>query len=158
MKAIQIEKFGNRTEVVRAVDIAERDMRHQQTLMKNTLAIPETFLGVGYTKAREFLTVPKPESLSFLHGAALPMCFLSAFASLSGTVRAGDTVYIPGGGGGVGHLAVQMAARVLRAGLVISSGSTPQSIALARQSGAHHVFDYKRDDIAAEIARLTGGR
>src|SRR6516162_5139407 len=41
---------------------------------------------------------------------------------------------------------------------VISSGSTPQSIALARQSGAHHVFDYKRDDIAAEIAKLTGGR
>jgi Threonine dehydrogenase and related Zn-dependent dehydrogenases len=44
------------------------------------------------------------------------------------------------------------------AGLVISSGSTPQSIALARQSGAHHVFDYKRDDIAAEIAKLTSGR
>jgi NADPH:quinone reductase-like Zn-dependent oxidoreductase len=63
-----------------------------------------------------------------------------------------------GGGGGVGHLAVQMAARVLGAGLVISSGSTPQSIALARQSGAHHVFDYKRDDVAAEIAELTGGR
>ena len=51
-----------------------------------------------------------------------------------------------------------MAARALRAGLVISSGSTPQSIALARQSGAHHVFDYKRDDIAVEIAALTGGR
>jgi len=29
---------------------------------------------------------------------------------------------------------------------------------LARQSGAHHVFDYKRDDVAAEIAELTGGR
>src|SRR6201997_3944817 len=112
----------------------------------------------GYTLAREFLTVSKPESLSFLHGAALPMCFLSAFAGLSDNVRAGDTVYVPGGGGGVGHLAVQMAARVLQAGLVISSGSTPQSITLARQSGAHHVFDYKRDDIAAEIARLTGGR
>jgi len=112
----------------------------------------------GYALAREFLTVPKPVSLSFLHGAALPMCFLSAFAGLYGTVQAGDTVYVPGGGGGVGHLAVQLAARVLRAGLVISSGSTPQSIALARQSGAHHVFDYKRDDIAAEIARLTGGR
>jgi NADPH:quinone reductase-like Zn-dependent oxidoreductase len=85
------------------------------------------------------------------------MCFLSAFASLYGTVQAGDTVYIPGGGGGVGHLAVQMAARVLQAGLVISS-STPQSIALSRRSGAHHVFDYKRDDIAAEIALLTDGR
>ena len=31
-----------------------------------------------------------------------------------------------------------------------SSGRTPQSIALARQSGAQHVFDYKGDDIAAE--------
>jgi NADPH:quinone reductase-like Zn-dependent oxidoreductase len=112
----------------------------------------------GYALAREFLTVPKPASLSFLHAAALPMCFLSAFAGLYDRVQAGDTVYIPGGGGGVGHLAVQMAARVLQAGLVISSGSTPQSITLARQSGAHHVFDYKRDDIAAEIARLTGGR
>jgi NADPH:quinone reductase-like Zn-dependent oxidoreductase len=112
----------------------------------------------SYALAREFLTVPKPESLSFLYGAALPMCFLSAFASLYRTVQAGDTVYIPGGAGGVGHLAVQMAAHVLRAGLVISSGSTSQSMALARQSGAHYVFDYKRDDIAAEISRLTGGR
>jgi NADPH:quinone reductase-like Zn-dependent oxidoreductase len=111
----------------------------------------------GYALAREFLTVPKPESVSYLQGAALPMCFLSAFAGLYGIVQAGDAVYVPGGGGGVGHLAVQMAARVLGAGLVISSGSTPQSIALARQSGAHHVFDYDRDDIAAEIAQLTGG-
>ena len=86
------------------------------------------------------------------------MCFLSAFAGLYSTVQAGETVYIPGGGGGVGHLGVQMAARVLGAGLVISSGSTSRSMALARQSGAHYVFDYKRDDIAAEILTLTGGR
>ena len=112
----------------------------------------------SYALARECLTVPKPESLSFLQRAALPMCFLSAYAGLSETVQAGDTVYIPGGGGGVGHLAVQLAARVLRAGLVISSGSTAQSKELARQPGAHHVFDYKSDHIAAEIARLTGGR
>ena len=158
--------------------------------MKNV--IPETFLGVGYTRdqaglpleavrvpvpqpaaeeatersggeggyavARQFLTVLKPPSLSFRDAAALPMCFLSAFAALYGAVKAGDTVYIPGGGGGVGHLAVQMAARVLGARLVISSGSTPASIALARRSGAHHVFDYKRDDIGAEIVKLTGGR
>ena len=112
----------------------------------------------GYAVARQFLTVRKPPSLSFRDAAALPMCFLSAFAGLYEAVQGGDTVYIPGGGGGVGHLAVQMAARVLGAGLVISSGSTPASIALARRSGAHHVFDYKRDDVAAKIAELTGGR
>jgi NADPH:quinone reductase-like Zn-dependent oxidoreductase len=112
----------------------------------------------GYALAHQFLTVRKPPSISFGDAAALPMAFLSAFAGLYPAVQAGDTVYIPGGGGGVGHLAVQMAARALGAALVISSGSTPPSIELARQSGAHHVFDYKRDDIAAEIATLTDGR
>jgi NADPH:quinone reductase-like Zn-dependent oxidoreductase len=112
----------------------------------------------GYALAHQFLTVRKPPSLSFRDAAALPMCFLSAFAGLYRAVQPGDTVYIPGGGGGVGPLAVQMAARALGAGLVISSGSTAQSIALARQSGAHQVFDYKRDDIAAEITNLTGGQ
>jgi NADPH:quinone reductase-like Zn-dependent oxidoreductase len=112
----------------------------------------------GYALAPRFLTVRKPPLVGFRDAAALPMAFLSAFAALYPAVRAGDTVYIPGGGGGVGHLAVQMAARALGAGLVISSGSTLTSIALARKSGAHHVFDYKRDDIAAEIAKLTDGR
>jgi NADPH:quinone reductase-like Zn-dependent oxidoreductase len=112
----------------------------------------------GYAVTRQFLAARKPPSLSFRDAAALPMCFLSAFAGLYPAIKAGNTVYIPGGGGGVGHLAVQMAARALGAGLVVSSGSTPQSIALARQSGAHHVFDYNRDDIGAEIAALTSGR
>jgi NADPH:quinone reductase-like Zn-dependent oxidoreductase len=112
----------------------------------------------GYAVTHDFLTVGKPASVSFRDAAALPMAFLSAFAGLYPAVKAGDTVFIPGGGGGVGHLAVQMAARALGAGLVISSGSTPQSTELARQSGAHRVFDYKRDDIAAEIATLTDGR
>lgn len=109
----------------------------------------------GYALAQEFLTVRKPESLSFRDAGVLPVAFLSAFAGLYDTVNAGDIVYIPGGGGGVGHLAVQMAARVLKAGLVISSGSTPQSMELAGRSGAHHIFNYKRDDIPAEIMRLT---
>jgi NADPH:quinone reductase-like Zn-dependent oxidoreductase len=112
----------------------------------------------GYALAQQFLTARKPSSLSFRDAAALPMAFLSAFAGLYPTLQPGDTVYIPGGGGGVGHLAVQMAARALRAELVISSGSTPQSIALAQHCGAHHVFNYKRDDVPAEIAKLTGGQ
>jgi NADPH:quinone reductase-like Zn-dependent oxidoreductase len=112
----------------------------------------------GYALAHQSLIARKPASLSFRDAAALPMAFLSAFAGLYPVVRGDETIYIPGGGGGVGHLAVQMAARALGAGLVISSGSTPQSIALARQSGANHVFDYKRDDVAAEIAKLTRGR
>src|SRR5260370_2644795 len=57
----------------------------------------------GYAVARQFLTVRKPPSLRFPAAAALPMGFLSAFPSLYRAVQAGVTVYIPGGGGGVGH-------------------------------------------------------
>ena len=53
----------------------------------------------SYAVARQFLTVRKPPSLSFRDAAALPMCFLSAFAGLYGAVQPGDTVYIPGGAG-----------------------------------------------------------
>jgi NADPH:quinone reductase-like Zn-dependent oxidoreductase len=49
-----------------------------------------------YALAREFLTVRKPESLSFRDAAVLPTCFLSAFSSRYGTLKAGDMVYIPG--------------------------------------------------------------
>lgn len=112
----------------------------------------------GYALAREFLTVKKPASVAFHEAAALPLCFIAAYLGIYPHVRRDDVVYIPGGGGGVGHLAVQIAARILSAGTVISSGSTVESIALARASGANHVFDYKTDDIAAKVRELTGGR
>jgi NADPH:quinone reductase-like Zn-dependent oxidoreductase len=112
----------------------------------------------GYAVAHDFLTVAKPPSLSFHDAGALPLCFLSAYLALHDNLKAGDTLYIPGGAGGVGHLAVQMAARTLGARTVISSGSTPESIALARSSGAHHVLDYKREDVNAAIAQLTDGQ
>ena len=112
----------------------------------------------GYALAREFLAVRKPASVSFVQAAALPLCFIAAYRGLYEHVRRGDIVYIPGGGGGVGHIAVQIASRILGATTVISSGSNTESMMLARASGAEHVFDYKKDDVGAEIARLTNGR
>ncbi|MFC9094268.1 alcohol dehydrogenase catalytic domain-containing protein [Streptomyces sp. NPDC057072] len=56
----------------------------------------------GYALAHRFLTARKPPSLSFLDAAALPMCFLSAFAGLHKAVQTGDTVYVPGGGAASG--------------------------------------------------------
>jgi NADPH:quinone reductase-like Zn-dependent oxidoreductase len=112
----------------------------------------------GYALAQELYTVKKPDSLPLSQAAALPLCFLGAYLGLHDQVHEGDVVYIPGGGGGVGHLAVQIARRVLGARTVISSGSTPASIERARASGADYVFDYKTEDVGAEIAKLTGGR
>ena len=111
----------------------------------------------GYALARDYLTAIKPVELSFRDAAVLPLCFLAAFKGLHGNVKQGDTLYVPGGGGGVGHLAIQMAARAMGAKMVISSGGTAESIALAKSSGAAHVFDYKHDDVEAEIFKHTDG-
>jgi NADPH:quinone reductase-like Zn-dependent oxidoreductase len=112
----------------------------------------------GYAIARDYLTVKKSSSLTFDEAAVLPLCFLSAYIGIYPHLRPGDTIYIPGGAGGVGHLAIQMAARALEAGSVISSGSKPDSIALAKKFGADHVFNYRTEDTAAKVNEFTDGK
>jgi NADPH:quinone reductase-like Zn-dependent oxidoreductase len=62
---------------------------------------------------------PKPSSLSHIQAAALPMAGLSAWQALvvHGRLAAGERVAVTGAGGGVGHVAVQLA-RSLGAALV----------------------------------------
>ena len=145
--------------VAKGSEVSEFDIGDQVAAMADSTgdggwALTDTG---GYALARDYFTVKKPTSISYNEAAALPMCFISAFKALNGRIRRGDTVYIPGGAGGVGHLAVQIASHVLGAARVISSGSRPESIELARLSGAHRVFDYKNDDVGAEVDRLTNG-
>jgi NADPH:quinone reductase-like Zn-dependent oxidoreductase len=104
----------------------------------------------------EYLITRKPADLSWIEAGALGICFLSAELALSETLQRGATIYVPGGGGGVGHMAIQKA-RSMGARLVLSSGSSPASRDLARVSGADHVFDYRSSDVAAEVAALTNG-
>ena len=64
--------------------------------------------------------------------------------------------FLPGGAGGVGHFAVQIAlAHGLR---VISSAGKPASRELLRKMGVTHVIDYKQQDVVQEVLRLTDGR
>jgi NADPH:quinone reductase-like Zn-dependent oxidoreductase len=111
----------------------------------------------GYALVREYAAAPKPEALSFTEAGVLGVCYLSAYLALADHAGPADAVYILGGGGGVGHLAIQKA-RALGVGTIISSGSGEASRALAKASGATHVFDYRKDDVAAEIAKLTNGK
>ena len=111
----------------------------------------------GYALAHDFLTAKRPDAVSLASAASLPLCFISAYLGMQENVKSGDVVYIPGGGGGVGHLATQIARRVCGARTVISSASTPESRELALSCGADHVFDYKKDNVADGVANLTGG-
>ena len=63
-----------------------------------------------YATATDTYFAHKPASLSFEEAAALPLAGLTAHQALETVgVRGGETLFLAGGSGGVGHLAVQLA-------------------------------------------------
>ena len=102
--------------------------------------------------------LPLPENISFAHGATLGIPAMTAAHSiLSGGARVkGGCVFISGGGGVVGRMAIQMA-RAAGAKQIIATAAQPLSINTAREAGADHVLDYRSPDLATQILDLSGG-
>ncbi|UVY85575.1 NADP-dependent oxidoreductase [Brachybacterium sp. NBEC-018] len=96
--------------------------------------------------------VPVPESLDDVHAAALPMAAMTAWQAFAETapVRPGQRVLITGAGGGVGHLAVQIAHHLGAHVLAVASAGKHEWL---RELGADETVDY-RD--AAAVAALAG--
>ena len=63
-------------------------------------------------------------------------------------------MFVPGGAGAVGFYAIQFAK--LRGARVITTVSSPAKAELAQRAGADHVVDYKREDVGARVADITG--
>ena len=98
-----------------------------------------------------------PPSLTDLEAAAIPVNYLTAAIALYklANVSAGETVLVYGAGGGVGIAATQLAR--LRRAVVIGTASTSK-IDPIRALGVDHPIDHRRQDVAAEVRRLTAGR
>jgi NADPH:quinone reductase-like Zn-dependent oxidoreductase len=64
-----------------------------------------------YVSLPQEVVVPRPVRLSHVESAALPLAALTAWQALSdrARVQSGERVFIQGGAGGVGSLAVQIA-------------------------------------------------
>lgn len=101
---------------------------------------------VGPTRA----FVRKPSALSFVEAAALPLAGLTAWQALVETAQVGEgtRVLITGAAGGVGHLAVQIAAA--RGAHVIALTST-NNVDYVRGLGADEVLDYRTTDFAEAL-------
>ena len=92
----------------------------------------------------------KPASLSHAEAAALPLAGLTAWQALVDTARvaAGQRVLFHGAGGGVGHLAVQIAKA--RGAHVIGTASAAKHDLVA-SLGAGELIDYRAADFAAHL-------
>jgi NADPH:quinone reductase-like Zn-dependent oxidoreductase len=98
-----------------------------------------------------------PSQLDDVEAAAVPVNYLTALIALHRLANVGpdDTVLIHGAGGGVGIAATQLAK--LRQATVIGTASAAK-LAAIRALGVDHAIDHQREDVRAEVRRLTSGR
>ena len=98
----------------------------------------------------------KPASLDAVTAAAMPVVLVTAWEALYDRVKlaAGQSVLIQGGAGGVGHMAVQLAA--LRGARVAATVSTDAKADIAASLGAEHIIRYRNEDVAASLRAWSG--
>lgn len=97
----------------------------------------------------------KPARLSHVEAAALPLAGLTAWQALVDVaeVQAGQRVLVHAAGGGVGHLAVQIAKA--KGAFVIGTASGEKH-EFVRSLGADEVVDYRQADFAEVVAATVG--
>jgi NADPH:quinone reductase-like Zn-dependent oxidoreductase len=87
----------------------------------------------------------KPENLSMMEAASIPLVGLTAWQALIevGKVKPGQKVFIQAGSGGVGVFAIQLAKHL---GATVATTTSAKNIELVRSLGADIVIDYKSQD------------
>lgn len=112
-----------------------------------------------YAVANAAQVVPIPPGLSMDQACGLVVAGATALLILKQVARLqpGETVLVPGAGGGVGLYAVQLA-KWLGAGLVIGAASSAAKRAAAQAHGADVVIDYTQPDWPEQVREHTSGR
>jgi len=106
------------------------------------LGMPHDGTFAQYVAVPSINVHPKPAALSMEEAAALPLAGLTAYRALvtRGEVRSGETVLIPGIGGGV-QTFVLLFAKALGARTIVTSGSD-EKLERAKKLGANVTINY----------------
>jgi NADPH2:quinone reductase len=99
-----------------------------------------------------------PDGLGLEQAACVPIPFGTADDCLFefGRLKAGETVLIQAGAGGVGLAAIQLAKRA--GATVFATASSDDRLARLKEFGLDQSINYKTSDFVAVARELTGGR
>jgi NADPH:quinone reductase-like Zn-dependent oxidoreductase len=102
--------------------------------------------------------IPIPDRVDFVHAAAFPLTFVTAWHMLitKADVKRGEDVLVLAAGSGVGQAAIQIAA--LNGARVIATAGSDEKLERARSLGAAEVIHHHKQDIADSVKRLTNNR
>jgi NADPH2:quinone reductase len=125
--------------------------------------IYEAQMGRAFGTAAEWVVLPSakavrlPQGTDMLAGACLGVPAMTAHRCVfaDGAVT-GQTMLVTGGAGAVGFYAIQWAK--WGGAQVISTVSSPEKAAVARQAGADHVVHYRTEDVVQRVHALTAGQ
>ena len=111
-----------------------------------------------YVKVPVQNLVPIPDEIDFVHAAAFPLTFLTAWHMLitRAKLQRGEDVLVLAAGSGVGQAAIQIA--FLYGARVFATAGSEEKLERARALGAYEVIHHHKQDIAEEIRRLTNRR
>jgi NADPH:quinone reductase-like Zn-dependent oxidoreductase len=112
----------------------------------------------------EYVAVPAgnalklPDDISFAEASVIIRHFPMAFNLLStkAEVKAGEWVLVMGAAGALGSCCVQVA-KILGAKVIAGTGADERSVA-ARTYGADFAVNYRKQNLAEEVMRLTDGQ
>ena len=101
--------------------------------------------------------VKLPDAIGFEQAAAAMLKGMTAeyLVNKSGAVQPGDTVLVHAAAGGTGLLLCQWLAHA--GATVIGCAGGDEKRGLAEAHGCRYAIDYRREDVAARVAELTGG-
>lgn len=96
-----------------------------------------------------------PDKLDFANAAGIPLAGLTALQALRDEMKIGpgSRVFIPGGAGGVGTLAIQIAKWL---GAEVITTASPRGRELVERLGADEVIDYTTQDFADHVRDVDG--
>ena len=102
--------------------------------------------------------LPVPEGLTMVQAASLPETFFTVWQNVFyiARLKPGETLLVQGGSSGIGVTAIQLA-KTMGSHVIVTAGSDEKCAACV-ELGADHAINYKTQDFAAEVKRITAGR
>jgi NADPH:quinone reductase len=99
-----------------------------------------------------------PDKMSFEEGAGFTLIFQTGWFGLHrrANLKAGETLLVHAGAGGVGSAAIQLGKAA--GATVIATAGSDEKVEVCRRLGADHAVNYKTEDFVEEVKRITGGR
>lgn len=105
-----------------------------------------------YVAVSSLSVTRRPKNLTAIEAAGVPLAALTAWGSLEqAEVSAGSRVLVHAGAGGVGHFAVQFAARL---GAEVVATASGDNVEWLRTLGASDVIDYRSEPFDDKLSGL----